>query len=424
MPLVEVLKFGSSVLRSPDDLPVAVDEIYRRWRSGCHVLAVVSAFEGVTDQLIRDASELFGSSSAQSSPAAYVATGEQRTAALLTAACSRCALGIPARIVRAAQRSGCSLQAPLCESAPVRVDIEVLQRLWSTHAILVLPGFYGVDTEGNTALFGRGGSDLSALFLAAELGGGCRLLKDVSGVFDADPASHCAAHRFSALCWERAIDVAGPLIQPKALRYAQSRELRFEVGRPNEHAGTAVGEAQDQSAAPACPSRPLRIALLGCGVVGRGVYEMIRRYPTAFEIRHVVVGNISRYADIENLTSDATVALSDSIDLVIECFGGIEPTYPLISAALQAGKCDHGQQGVDVRPLANSLGIRARAKASTVVLGGRGRRSARDRNTRRERIGVRDPRHHQRHLWCGVRRPGAGENSRGSHRRGPSRRIC
>ena len=61
MSMIEVLKFGSSVLRTPDELPVAVDEIYRHWRSGCRVLAVVSAFEGVTDGLIKEAADLFGS---------------------------------------------------------------------------------------------------------------------------------------------------------------------------------------------------------------------------------------------------------------------------------------------------------------------------------------------------------------------------
>src|ERR1700728_4123773 len=96
MLLVEVLKFGSSVLRSADDLHIAVDEIYRVWRSGCQVLAVVSAFEGVTDTLIREASDLFGSSCAEAT-AAYVATGEQRTAALLTGMLARS--GIPARLV-------------------------------------------------------------------------------------------------------------------------------------------------------------------------------------------------------------------------------------------------------------------------------------------------------------------------------------
>src|ERR1700679_3253430 len=121
MLLVEILKFGSSVLRCPDDLGVAVDEIYRRWRSGCHVLAVVSAFEGVTDQLLREASELFGSSCAEAT-AAYVATGEQRTAATLTGMLARS--GIPARLVEP-REIGLLAAGPVLESAPVRVDIKV-----------------------------------------------------------------------------------------------------------------------------------------------------------------------------------------------------------------------------------------------------------------------------------------------------------
>jgi homoserine dehydrogenase len=54
MSKIEVLKFGSSVLRSASDLHIAVDEIYRRWRSGRRVLAVVSAFEGITDKLMAE----------------------------------------------------------------------------------------------------------------------------------------------------------------------------------------------------------------------------------------------------------------------------------------------------------------------------------------------------------------------------------
>src|ERR1700734_1098984 len=93
---VEVLKFGSSVLRSPADLQVAVDEIYRRWRSGSRILAVVSAFEGVTDQLFKEAESLFAASESGAT-AAYIAQGEQRTAALLSASLMRC--GMSARMV-------------------------------------------------------------------------------------------------------------------------------------------------------------------------------------------------------------------------------------------------------------------------------------------------------------------------------------
>jgi len=331
---IEILKFGSSVLRTAADLHIAVDEIYRRWRSNRYVLAVVSAFEGVTDQLIRDASDLFGTACPHAT-SAYVATGEQRTAALLAGSLGLS--GIPARVLDP-REIGLAAEGDLLESIPTSIDGLALERLWQTYPVLVLPGFYGIDAQGLTALFGRGGSDLSALFLAAELAADCRLLKDVRGVFNADPARSPAAQRFTALSWATAIEVAGPLIQSKALRYAQTRALAFQVGRPNERACTSIGEVHDAWAATTGPVRALRIVLLGCGVVGRGVYELARRYPERFEISHVVVSDVEKYADIAERTADSRVVLDESIDVIIECFGGAELPYPLISAALAAGK--------------------------------------------------------------------------------------
>ena len=81
---IVVLKFGSSVLRNPGDLHVAVDEIYRRWRGGCRVLAVVSAFEGITDELMAEVTDVLGAVCPEAT-ASYVATGEQRTAAFVLA---------------------------------------------------------------------------------------------------------------------------------------------------------------------------------------------------------------------------------------------------------------------------------------------------------------------------------------------------
>jgi homoserine dehydrogenase len=334
MSKIEVLKFGSSVLHAPGELHLAVDEIYRRWRSGCRVLAVVSAFEGVTDQLIREAADIFGTDCPEAT-AAYVATGEQKTAALLVGSLVRS--GIPARLVEPREIDLVAAGSAL-DSAPRRVDAWALERFWRTAPILVLPGFFGIDHQGHTTLFGRGGTDMSALFLASELKGSCRLLKDVNGVFDADPAAGAAAHRFTALSWTTAIEVSGPLIQSKALHYAQNRTLPFHVGRPNENAGTHVGKAQDEWATPSPAPPPLRVALLGCGVVGRGVYESLKRYPARFEIRHVLVRDLAKYPDIPEATSNWSVLMQDSIDLVIECIGGVETAFPSIATALAAKK--------------------------------------------------------------------------------------
>ena len=333
MPAIEVLKFGSSVLRSAGDLHVAVDEIYRRWRSSFRILVVVSAFERVTDDLIADVADIVGTECPEAM-AAYVATGEERTAALLQGSLHQ--YGVPSRLV-SPREIALLAEGSLLESTPIQVDTFALERLFERFPILVLPGFYGIDTEGRTALFGRGGSDLSALFLAAKLGAEARLVKDVRGVFDADPASATEAHRFSTLSWTRALEVSGPLIQKKALEVALNRGLAFEVGRPNEAACTRVGHTHDSWAPPTVPARPLRVVLFDCGVVGRGVYETMRRYPETFEIRHFVVRERERYPKVEQLTTDASVAL-DAADVVVVCFGGITLAYPLIVTSLSAGK--------------------------------------------------------------------------------------
>ena len=158
MSLVEVLKFGSSVLRSADDLHVAVDEIYRRWRSGGRVLAVVSAFEGVTDELMSEVTDALGSDCPEAT-AAYVATGERQTGALLLRSLHR--FGLPARLV-SPREIGLIAAGSLLESSPVCVDTIAIERLWQTHSILVLPGFYGIDAQGRIALFGRARRWLSA----------------------------------------------------------------------------------------------------------------------------------------------------------------------------------------------------------------------------------------------------------------------
>ena len=427
---IEVLKFGSSVLRSPGDLHVAVDEVYRRWRAGCQVLAVVSAFDGVTDGLLADVTEALGTACPEAT-ATYLATGEIKTAALLHGSLRQ--YGLPSRIADPREIDLRAEGSPL-ESAPIHVDRAALDRLWQHTPILVLPGFYGIDPEGRIALFGRGGSDLSALFLAAALRAGCRLLKDVPGVFDMDPARSMTAHRFTSISWERAVQVAGPLIQPKALDYARTHDLSFEVGRPNEATGTLVGHMHDEwetssssppRNSPATPPRPLRVALYGCGIVGRGVYEALRRYPRRFEIRHVIVRNIERYPDIYPVTDDCARGFEDAVERHRRLLRRHQRSTRAHHGRLTRRKTRrHREQGGRRLPRRVAPAPHPKPRPTTLVRCRCRRRPPRFGNPRApEHPRSRNPRHRQRHLrrCLGrlVRRP----HERGSHRPRPIPRL-
>ena len=240
-----VLKFGSSVLRGASDLPAVVQEVYRWYRTGARVLAVVSAPGTVTETLLKQAREL----SPEPEPwatAELLATGERASTALLAIALNRS--GMPARLVNPSEIALAINGDPL-EGNPVSVDRVRVDQLLADHPVLVIPGFFGSDAEGRTQLLGRGGSDLTAVFLSHVLGARCRLLKDVDGVYEADPAN-VATHprRFSQLNYTDALRVAGRLIQPKALLYIQRNGVACEVAALGRAYQTIVHGAETRTA--------------------------------------------------------------------------------------------------------------------------------------------------------------------------------
>src|SRR5690606_20492696 len=186
---VIVLKFGGSVLASPESLSLAVHEIYRWRREGWSVLAVVSAFSGETDALLREAIER-GNGACRHVLAAAVGQGELRSASQPGLLLERS--GVPAAVVNPGAIGLRATGDPL-DADPCAVDTGALRRLFAADRVVVCPGFVATDDSGRWLLLGRGGSDLTALYLTAELAASgeiearCRLVKDVDGLYDRDP---------------------------------------------------------------------------------------------------------------------------------------------------------------------------------------------------------------------------------------------
>ncbi|MEO6191383.1 MAG: homoserine dehydrogenase [Thermoanaerobaculia bacterium] len=162
---ISVLKFDSSVLRSEADLPLAVHEIYREWRAGRRVLAVVSALGCTSDDLLKRAQQL-GLPPQREGLAALLGTVETAAAALLTLALDRS--GLPATLLDPTQIGLITHGDPL-DAEPAAVDVAYLDQELE-RAIVVVPSGTGRDPAGRVT---HVSSNLTARFLARKLGAAC-----------------------------------------------------------------------------------------------------------------------------------------------------------------------------------------------------------------------------------------------------------
>lgn len=342
MSTITILKFGSSVLRTEGDLPRAVHEIYRAWRGGEQVLAVVSAFGDITSR--------------------------NTAAALLGLALDRS--GIPFRVLDPAQ-TGLRMKGGGSDVELVAADVAHL-RAELRRGVVVLPGFVGRDEGGNTRLLGRGGSDLTALLLAHCLGGRCVLFKDTEGLYSGDPAQPWS-RRFAQASWKTACAVSGEVVQQRAIRSAESQALCFTITALGATASTEVCAGPDLLAtAEMTPSPPLRVALLGCGTVGGGVYEHLAALPELFTVTGVA-RNIARAAQIpiHLLTVEPEELIERRCDVVVELIGGVERAGQLIRQALRlrrhvvtANKALVATEGAQLEALASEAGVLLRNSAA------------------------------------------------------------
>jgi homoserine dehydrogenase len=333
-----VLKFGRSVLRTRADLPAVVHEIYRWYRDGAHVIAVVSAIGDATEQLIRQSRELFATPEPWAT-AELLATGERTAAALLGIALDRA--GIPARVVNP-REIGFEVKGQPLDGEPVAINPEHVRELLAEYPVLVVPGFFGTDASGRTLLLGRGGSDLTAVFLSVSLGAErCRLQKDVDGVYESDPAvQNSHPRRFTALNYADALEVAGKLIQPKAVAFLQRHQARAEVaalGLPYQ----SLVYGGNTELAHGTRSAPCNVVILGLGTVGFGVYQRLLCYPESFRVVGVLVRDRAKHVDA-GVPSELLHATEETLrdlqpTLVIDALPGVEPSGSLIESYLTKG---------------------------------------------------------------------------------------
>ncbi len=367
-----VLKFGGSVLVSPGRLRLAVHEIYRWRRDGYRVVAVVSALAGKTDELIR----ICQSCSPDASPnavAAALALGESESAALLGVQLDR--VGLPHRVLTPAAASLVARGEPL-DAHPVQINRSILDEALNDEGVVVFPGFVAVDTLGRHVTLGRGGSDLTALFIAEQLGADtCRLIKDVDGLYTSDPAnSETTPSRYTRCSYNDALNTDGSIIQHKATRFAQKRGIEFEVGRLGGTMPTRVGANPSVTDDLRDLPKRLRIAIAGTGTVGGGLLELLEQLPEYFEVSAVCCRSNqmrSKLAQSGDRVESDLLSLPKSADVVVELIGGVTDSFTLVQESLRAGchvvtanKALLAESGDSLYELASTLDLELLGSAS------------------------------------------------------------
>ncbi len=200
-----VAKFGGTSVADLDRIRAVAQRVKREYEAGHQMAVVVSAMAGVTNDLVALTREAHALHDAREYDV-VVSTGEQVTAGLL-------AICLQEQGVRA--RSWLGWQVPIRTSdAQARariesIEIEEMERRFSDGQVCVLAGFQGVGPDNRITTLGRGGSDTTAVALAAALGADrCDIYTDVDGVYTSDPRIVTRARKLSKVTYEEMLEMA------------------------------------------------------------------------------------------------------------------------------------------------------------------------------------------------------------------------
>ena len=242
-----VQKFGGTSVGDPERIRNVARRVAATQADGNQVVVCVSAMSGETNALVALAEELGGEHPSAREYDLLVATGEQKTIALLSMALHQ--IGVDAQSFTGAQM-GMRTDGAHSRARIRSVDTEALRRVLDRGAVAVIAGFQGVDDEGNTTTLGRGGSDTSAVAVACALGAdACEIYTDVDGVYTTDPRVCEKARKLSQISFEEMLEMASlgaKVLQTRSVKFATRYGLPLHVRSSFESSdGTWVVREED-----------------------------------------------------------------------------------------------------------------------------------------------------------------------------------
>jgi aspartate kinase len=240
---IVVQKFGGSSIADPELIRNVARRVVRAKQKGNRVVVVVSAMGDTTDELIDLAYRVTASPHSREIDM-LLTTGEQISIALLAMAINE--LGHEA-VSLTGYQAGITTDHAHMQARIVNIDPERVRQELDQDKIVVVAGFQGMTVTGEIATLGRGGSDTTAVALAASLKADlCEIYTDVDGVYTADPRIIPKAVKLNYISYDEMLELAslGALVlQPRAVEFAKNYSVPLLIRSSfNECEGTLVGE--------------------------------------------------------------------------------------------------------------------------------------------------------------------------------------
>jgi len=238
-----VQKYGGTSVGTLDRIRNVAARMKRVRDEGNQVVAVVSAMSGVTDGLIKMAKDLSENPSEREMDV-LLATGEQQSIALVTMALHD--LGVDAASITGRQ-AGIQTTGSHTRGRILHMDPSLMEKYLAEGKALVVAGFQGVTPDGMIHTLGRGGSDLTAIAVAAALKADvCQILTDVDGVYTCDPRIVKNARKLPEISYDEMLEMASSgskVMQSRSVEFAKKFGVVFEVRSSlNDNPGTLVLE--------------------------------------------------------------------------------------------------------------------------------------------------------------------------------------
>ncbi len=265
-----VQKYGGTSVATPERIARVAEKIIAARAQGNDLVVVVSAMSGETNRLLCLARAV-AETPAPRELDVILSTGEQVTIALLSMALQ--ARGCPAHSYTGAQVHILT-DSMYNKARIVEIDAARIQRDLAAGCVVVVAGFQGVDEAGNITTLGRGGSDTTAVALAAALKADeCQIYTDVDGVYTTDPRVVAEARRLEHLTYEEMLEMASlgaKVLQIRSVEFASKYNVPLRVLSSFEEGGGTLitaeenGMEQAQISGIAFNRDEAKLTVLGC----------------------------------------------------------------------------------------------------------------------------------------------------------------